>query len=160
MKRRTSALLTLAVTALGGSAPSAAQDYSNLRALSIITGTCNRLIIAGRDLSRGCDGRVVNTAYRTGRIGFVFMVRDLAVVTISGTIASSESEVAEIRVDRIFLTLTGTETPPSDFSADGRCQYANPNRGRAFLRCSGTTGREQFTADFMTDGSPPSFQEF
>src|SRR5690349_11485706 len=97
------------------------RDLGNLHAIAIMNGTCQRLIMGDKDASSGCEGKLTNTMYKTGRSGFTFLVGDLAVVTFSGADSPAKGNMATIRLDKVIFTLIGTGTKPNVVPATGTC---------------------------------------
>ena len=157
-------LASLLLSILGPSALgldcATAQGPQPLRSLATLSGACQQLTLAGRDASKACIGKLVNTAYRNGRSGFTFAAGDLAVITFSGIDSAAQGNHAAIRLDKVIFTLLGTGTKPNSISATGQCLYSNPYVGPAYIRCSAATNSGPFTASFRSNGEPPELQQF
>jgi hypothetical protein len=133
----------------------------NITSIVSLTGTCKKLVIATKtDASRRCVGKLMNVTYDDGRSGFLFVARDIAIVTFSGMgsaqVKVNQDEVIQ-PVDAVIFTLIGTGTGPNEVSAVGSCRFTNPEQGRhSIVNCKATTENGQFVADFVSDGRPPS----
>lgn len=133
-----------------------------LSSIAMMNGRCTGLMFGGKDGSRVCGPKVVNTVYRDGRTGFTFVVGDIAVVTFSGS-ASQVKDTADIAtqpLDKVIFTLTGTGTPPNALKAAGVCTFSNPYAGVSTIDCTAHTSSGIFRASFVSDGKEPSIQEF
>jgi hypothetical protein len=132
-----------------------AQKTSGSYATAMLAGDCRRLVIAGRDVSAGCKGRVMNTNYYSGRSGFTFGT-DREVVTFSGMDTPAVGDRAFTRLDKVIITRIGGMRPtPREVRATGQCHYSNPHAGRSYVRCSARTAEREFSVDFLSNGQPP-----
>lgn len=150
-------LLGVALAAIHGSA-SLAQDKREPgpgpESIGMLTGDCRRLVIAGRDVSAGCRGQVMNTNYSSGRSGFTFGTPG-EVVTFSGMDTPMQDDRAFTRLDKVIITRIGGMSPtPRNVTATGRCDYSSPSAGRSYVRCSAQTSEGEFVADFLSNGEP------
>lgn len=127
----------------------------NLQALIVISGTCERLVIAGRDASAGCRRAVVNLVYRNGRSSFGFTEGDERMVSFSGITQTSEGDEAEQALDMVTVAAEDGRSVDSA-PASGSCAFSNPYRGRSYLRCRASTPAGVYEASFTSDGQPPS----
>jgi hypothetical protein len=152
--------LALALSALQTAAQARDPGLSSLHAIAIMNGTCKQLTIADKDASSGCEGKLTNTIYKTGRSGFTFLVGDLAVVTFSGADSAAKGNSATIHLDKVIFTLIGTGTDPNVIRATGTCTYTNPYVGPSHVTCSASTKSGRFSAAFVSNGQPPDLQEF
>ncbi|WP_426237550.1 hypothetical protein [Pararhizobium sp. DWP1-1-3] len=61
-----------------------AQDLPVLAGMATRSGSCEKLIMAGRSFSEHCKGKIVQSIYTTGRTGFTVVIGDEgAVATFS-----------------------------------------------------------------------------
>lgn len=147
----------LAVAAV--SAPAAAQDLGNLQSMVILSGGCERLVVAGRDASAACRGAVVNLNYRTGRTSFAFTEGDARMVSFSGMSMPAEGDVARHALDMITVA-EGPDAAVRSEAATGACEYSNPYAGRSYVRCTARTEAGDYVGTFTSDGSPPAVTSF
>ena len=145
--------------ALAGAAPAPGQDLSNLQSMVFLTGSCERLVVAGRDATAGCRGVVLNLNYRTGRTSFAFTEGDARMVSFSGMGTRAEGDVARHALDAITIA-EGPEAAVESLAATGSCEYSNPYAGRSYVRCTASTEAGDYRADFTSDGQPPDVREF
>ena len=127
--------------------------------LATMTGQCHTLILGGTDASAQCEGKVVNTAYRSGRSSFQFTIRDRAILGFHGVDSPAGNDQAVLRIDGISLNLM-MGTPPTTSPASGTCSYTNPYAGPAMIRCSAISAGRRFEASFEADGRAPVLKEF
>lgn len=144
----------VAIGALAASG-SAAQDSPNLQSMAILTGTCERLIVADADRSAACHGALVNLTYRNGRTSFMFSDPQAQMaISFSGTSEVRAGDVVTLTVS--MITRASGSTPTVDAEpASGTCDYSNPYAGRSYVRCTGTTASGGFSGSFTTNGEPP-----
>lgn len=147
------------VLAAGAAAPASAQDLSNVQSLVFLTGTCERLVIAGRDATADCRGTAVNLNYRTGRTSFAFQDGEARMVSFTGLGAPAEGDVARHALDGITIAASPGPTVTAE-PATGSCEYSNPYRGRSYIRCAATTAAGAYSVAFASDGRPPQITEF
>lgn len=160
MRSRVIMLIAASTLICGGPAYSQSGDMKNLRAVAMMHGTCGKLVMAGEDVSEGCQGLITNTMYKTGRTGFVFTAGDVAVVTFSGAGAPAQGDQASARLDKVIFTLIGTGTEPNVLPATGTCTYTNPYAGPSRINCSATTKIGRFSGTFVSDGEEPDIKQF
>jgi len=133
-----------------------------LSQLATMNGRCTSLTFAGKDGSKACQPKVVNSVHTDGRVGFTFLVGDIAVITFSG-VAPQVKDTANIAtqpLDTVIFTLTGMGTPPNDLKAAGVCTFSNPYAGPSKINCTAHTSNGIFRATFVSDGKEPSIQDF
>jgi hypothetical protein len=133
-------------------APSAAQTMMTL------TGKCQKLVIGQHDFSKFCQGKLINSAHKNGRVGFYFLFGGTSTVTFSGTDRPNPTpDTDEIRIDLALLNIGTDSQGTSRQSAKGKCSYGNPYKGKMTVKCAGTLkDGMKFSAVFRTDGRPPS----
>lgn len=146
---------SIAFSAMLASA-SFAQESAGPNAVAWLAGDCQRLVLAGRDVSPACEGEVQNTVYRTGRrTGFTFSTPNL-VVTFTGRDTPARGDHASSQLDKIIFTRIGGMSPRArEVRATGQCLYSNPHAGRSYVRCSARTAAGAFIAMFQSNGRPP-----
>ena len=134
----------------------------NLMGTATLTGTCQRLIIAGDDSTSRCRGLVGNTAYRSGRSGFTFFVEGEPglVVTFSGADGPAQGDQAAIALDKVIFTPIRPQRATTELRATGRCTYTNPYIGSSRIDCSASTDDGRYSGTFVSDGRPPATERF
>jgi hypothetical protein len=158
LSNRSIAALVCLAAVVATTATAAPLDY-----VATMNGKCSRLVFAGRDGSRACLPKVVNDVHKDGRVGFTFLVGNLAVVTFSGLGQQQVKDSADVvnqPLDTVIFTLIGTGTAPNAIKAVGLCTYSNPYAGPARVSCSAHTSSGVFEAQFRSDGREPSMQRF
>lgn len=165
-------LLALGLTALAAVSEAIAAgpqnqsgDLQNLDGFGFMNGTCQRLILAGKDVSKDCEGKVTNTMYEsTGRTGFLFVTRSgNVVVNFSGVDTPAVGDHAASVLDHVIFTQgkTGSKrVKHRGYVATGTCTYTNPYAGPSHINCSASTEKGLFSASFVSDGKPPILTRF
>ncbi|HEY4202775.1 MAG TPA: hypothetical protein VGM83_19665 [Devosiaceae bacterium] len=137
-----------------------AQDRANLEDVASVTGTCDKLIMAGDDLSPTCSGQMIQSIYNTGRTGFTVMVGDKGkTATFTGMEGAKPDDNSQLQtVDRVIVNEGIKGSTPSTIAATGSCAYTNPYMGPTIVNCQavGDNG-DAFLLQFRTDGSEPKF---
>jgi hypothetical protein len=140
-------------------------DLQNLDGFAVMNGTCRRLIVAGKDLSKDCMGKVTNTMYEsTGRTGFLFVTRSgNVVVNFTGMDTPAVGDHAASVLDHVIFTQGKTGSKRAEhngYRATGTCTYTNPYAGPSHINCSASTKKGLFSASFVSDGKPPGIERF
>lgn len=151
-------IATVLITS-GLAAPAAAQDASNLQSMVFLSGTCDRLVVAGRDATAACRGMVLNLNYRTGRTSFAFTEGENRMVSFSGMGTQAEGDVARHDLDLVTIA-EGPQAAVTSEAATGACAYSNPYAGRSYVRCTAHTEAGEYSAAFTSDGRPPDVTRF
>lgn len=136
---------------------------AELTGIATVTGTCEYLALAGKNLTRDCVGKIVQSMYDNGRTGFTVVVgEDGVAITMSGMQGGKPDADSQLQaVDRVILNLNIDGVAPSDVSAKGACAYTNPYLGRAIFTCHAVDDSGgSYLLQFRTDGSAPSISEF
>lgn len=139
------------------------EDVPDIERIAFLSGTCERMMIAGEDVSAVCRGPVYNTTYRSGRVSFAFPGTDRdsgtdLIVSFSGTEQQREGDVVQLLLDQI--TLAGSEDEASSVAAEGICEYGDPYAGPVRISCAGRTEAGDFIGVFVSDGKAPAAQDF
>ncbi|MEH6691130.1 MAG: hypothetical protein V7774_08100 [Pseudorhizobium pelagicum] len=140
----------------------AAQDLQRLTAIAHLTGNCERLVMAGTDMSPHCDGKILQSIYDNGRTGFTVIVGDKGTVaTFSGMQGAKPDPDSQLQsVDKVLLNLGIEGVPPSVDEVNGGCAYGNPFKGPMTISCHATNDdKKAYLLEFRTDGSEPVFQQ-
>ena len=143
---RSSLALAGAVCVAALASPARAQTVLRLE------GTCQRLVIDGRDLSASCAGTLVN-AVSGDRTSFDFAAGDGLTLSFSGNGAQQGATEETDPLQPINLVLTdrsgGRSGTPT--LAVGACRFSTPQPGRTAITCeaSAADGRA-FAGTFVT----------
>lgn len=158
-------IFIFALVTAGAAKAAIAQDQSrglqDLSGFAVLNGTCQRFIMAGKELTKACDGKVINTMFESiGRTGFAFVTHSSTTVTFSGVDTPAKGDQAQSIVDRVIVTIENSESDPLAVEPDvleatGSCTYTNPYVGPSHINCSASTKEGPFSASFVSDGSPP-----
>jgi hypothetical protein len=144
--------LAFALPVLLLSAPALAAEPTNM---ITIEGSCDALSIAGEDLSDGCQDKVLQMIYDTGRVGLYAFSGDY-IVTFSGDSDEVIGDEIHHQLDQIIIG-TG-ENDIETVPARGTCIYGNPYEGNevAFTCTAATKAGDTYELRFTTDGSTPT----
>ncbi|MDF2599155.1 MAG: protein of unassigned function [Methylobacterium brachiatum] len=124
--------------------------------MAIANGTCDRLIIGGNDRSDACTGKLLNTIYLTGRVGFYFVTDNGAALTFTGLGDRQVKPDPDTAVQPIDGIIFGYGGKTDRAKAVGSCRFTNPYQKPGIVQCRADTPNGQFEASFRTDGNPPS----
>lgn len=136
--------LALACAALVPALPGPARAQTVLR----LEGTCQRLVIDGRDLSASCAGTLVN-AVSGNRTRFDFAAGDGRTLSFGGNGARQDATEETDPLQPINLVLIDRSGTPT--LAIGACRFSTPQPGRTAITCeaSAADGRA-FAGTFVT----------
>ena len=123
-----------------------------------VTGTCGRLAVAERDLSRDCTTKLLNVTYPDGRVGFYFVLADGGMVAFSGMDGDNPTPDSDVvNLDKVIMSRKDTPDQPDVLRVTGTCTFGNPVKGPMTIACDGTlVDGAGFSAAFTTDGKPPT----
>ncbi|MER2269701.1 hypothetical protein [Methylobacterium oxalidis] len=152
MTTRTPLLALLAAAAVTAAPAARAQTALTL------TGTCERLVIAGQDLSASCRGTLMNTVARS-RTSFGFASSEGQNLTFSGTGAQQERTEESDPLQPINLVSPGRSGPEgvvqTPTPAVGACRFATPSPGKTAITCEAEAGGKAYAGTFVTDAKAP-----
>ncbi|WP_305525956.1 hypothetical protein [Methylobacterium amylolyticum] len=143
-------LMLSAVPALAAPATAA-----KLPTMALANGHCDVLIIGGKDRTASCAGKLLNTIYDNGRVGFYFVTDGGAAITFSGDGSSQinpNPDAAVQPVDGIIFSYKGKTDRNA---AVGTCRFTNPYKPPGTVECRAETQGGLYEAKFTTDGRPP-----
>ncbi|UVD58906.1 hypothetical protein NE852_12280 [Rhizobium sp. Pop5] len=125
---------------------------------SVLTGSCDTLIVGDENFTSSCAESLSITSYRSGRRGFYFYTTDERVFAFSGIHhATPLGSVYLTNIDILVSNLKPRADTASLSHANGYCTYEDfRSRHPVSIKCSGKTedGRT-FTGSFRSDGIPP-----
>jgi len=140
--------------------PALANAQNKLTAMVILQGTCKKLV-GGKARTSDCTGKLLNTEYSDGRLGFYFVTTGGMALTFSTRgreQVKADENTAIVPVDMLFTTGKGQT---DKVQAVGTCKFANPYRGvPAPVECTADTARGRYEAAFLSDGSKPDNKTF
>lgn len=127
-----------------------------------LEGTCESLVVAGRDVSAQCASSLTNAVSRN-RTTFDFMTKDGQVVSFSGNGAQQEAteETDPLQpINVVSESKTGSEVG-APVLAIGACRFSTPEPGRTGIACEAKTADGRvYSGTFVTaaktaPGAPP-----
>lgn len=117
-----------------------------------LEGTCQRLVIDGRDLSASCAGTLVN-GVSGDRTRFDFADGDGRILSFSGNGARQDATEETDPLQPINLVLVGRSDGRSGTPtlAIGACRFSTPEPGRTAITCeAGAADGRAFAGTFVT----------
>ncbi|MFD1300191.1 hypothetical protein [Methylobacterium marchantiae] len=143
--------LTLAMLATAGSA--SAQTAVKLE------GTCEKLIVAGLDITQNCKDTMMNTVSRN-RTSFDFSAWDGRVLSFSGSGAQQERTEETDALQPINLVVPSEKTNDGvvqgPLVAVGACSFSSPAAGKTAITCEANAAKGRYEARFVTDAKTPA----
>lgn len=124
--------------------------------MAALSGTCDRLVIGGQDISGQCSGKLLNTIYRTGRVGFYFVTSDGAALTFTGLGTRQVDPDPDTAVHPVDGVIFGFKGQYDRTKAVGTCRFTSPHKRPGTVICNAETQGGTFEATFTTDGNPPA----
>lgn len=128
--------LALACTCLAVTIPSGARA----QAAFSLTGTCEKLVIAGRDATAQC-GTTLSNAVSRNRTAFDFATKDGQTISFSGNGAQQEAteETDPLQpINVVTESRSGSEVG-APVLAIGSCRFSTPEPGRTAIACEAKT---------------------
>ena len=149
-------IASAALTLLAATPTTAQNGLDNLASVATLEGTCEQLVVAGRDVAAECAGHLINSAHTDGRSGFSFFAAG-RVVDFVGADSAYVGNSATLHVDTILIAHAQGPTPPrpENMPARGTCTYTNPYAGVATILCAADTAQGPFRVRFRSNGNPP-----
>ncbi len=151
------AVLSLATISCAASLPAHA---ANLENMAFMTGTCERLVVDGKDFASRCGAKIIQSIYDDGRTRWYLTIGDDgAVATFSGTSGAKPDADSQIQdLDSVVLNLGVKTAPPTTEAISGQCLYSNPYNGPTSVTCIAKNKNGDVSVlEFRTDGQPPQF---
>lgn len=154
--------LTLVVL-LAAVPPSRAEELGTVdtyRYLAVMTGACDRLVVADREVPI-CADKLVNVDFGNGRVAFMFTATENGRTMIT-TFSGGQSEQPDARayrlaIDRVSTTTVGDGSGAATVvaAADGACTMrGDPTHEPARFDCRVSNDGKDTTARFRSIGAP------
>lgn len=120
-------------------------------------GRCEKLVIAGQDITQNCKEKLVNTV--TGRrVSFDFAAWDGQTLSFSGSGAQQEATEMTEPLQPINLVTPGQSNKEgiarSPAPAVGSCRFSTPEPGKSAIACEATSQGKSYAGTFVTDAKP------
>jgi hypothetical protein len=139
-----------------------AAQADDLTTYTTLTGRCVAVVTLGAAVDPArCAGRVVNVAFPSGRLGFMFPLNRSGepkpvLFSFFGDAANRmhpDGVTAILPIDHVYFTVQGST---DDLPAAGSCSSADPHNGSPVrISCSADTARGRFAGEFVGDGTLP-----
>lgn len=119
-----------------------------------LEGRCEKLVIAGQDLSAACKGTLMNTVSRS-RTSFDFTAGDGRSLSFSGNGAQQERTEETDPLQPINLVIPSEKTKDGvvqgPLVAVGACSFHTPEPGKTAITCEANAAKGVYAATFVTD---------
>ncbi|AWN48844.1 hypothetical protein DK419_22875 [Methylobacterium terrae] len=129
---------------------------------NVLKGACEKLVVAGKDVSPTCGDGLVNTV-QGRRTSFDFTSSDGTTVSFSGT-GMPQDRQEEVGVDAlqpvsaVILSVKGQDggITRDTLMTVGSCRFPASSPGRSTVACAADTQRGRFEGTFVTasDAAP------
>jgi hypothetical protein len=141
--------------------PAAATAETRLSAMVTLQGACKKLVVAGKVRTSECTGKLLNTEYADGRLGFYFVTADGSMLTFSTRGENQVKTGQNTRVVPVDMVLPTTNGKTEKIPAVGTCKFTNPYQGiPAPVECVADSARGRYEAAFLSDGGKPDAKTF
>jgi hypothetical protein len=144
------ALLTLvALSACAGAA----------QAQTVVTmeGRCEKLIIAGQDITQNCKEKMTNTVIGN-RTSFDFSAWDGQSLSFGGNGAQQEATELTEQLQPINLVTPGQSNKQgvvrNPAPGVGSCKFSSPEPGKTQIACEANSQGKSYAATFITETKP------
>lgn len=145
------AALGVPLAALTLPAPASAQTAVKL------DGRCEKLVIAGQDVSASCKGTLTNTVSRN-RTSFDFTTGEGRSLSFSGNGAQQERTEETDPLQPINLVIPSERTKDGvvqgPLVAVGACSFSTPEPGKTAIACEANAAKGLYAATFVTETKP------
>jgi hypothetical protein len=119
-----------------------------------LEGRCEKLVIAGQDLSGSCKGTLMNTVSRS-RTSFDFTTGDGRSLSFSGNGAQQERTEDTDPLQPINLVIPSEKTKDGvvqgPLVAVGSCTFTSPQPGKTAIACEANAAKGRYEATFVTE---------
>lgn len=120
-------------------------------------GTCEKLVIAGQDITQSCGQTLVNVVVAS-RTSFDFSAEDGQTLSFSGAGAQQERTELTEPLQPINLVVPGQKGKDSivrnPAPAVGSCKFSTPQPGKSRIECEATSQGKVYAGTFVTDAKP------
>lgn len=123
---------------------------------NVLKGACEKLVVAGKDVSPTCGDNLVNTV-QGRRTSFDFTSSDGTTVSFSGT-GMPQDRQEEVGVDAlqpVSAVILSVKAADGGITRDtlmtvGSCRFPASGPGRSTVACAADTQRGRFEGTFVT----------
>ena len=146
--------MTLRIALLALGAALATTGHAQAQASIVLNGTCERLVIAGQDLTSACQPTLTNGVARN-RASFDFTTKDGRSLSFSGNGMQQERTEETDPLQPINLVTPGEKGADgivrNPVVAVGACSFKTPEPGKTAIVCEATAASGRFEGTFVTD---------
>ncbi len=123
-----------------------------------LEGRCEKLVIAGQDVTSSCRGTLMNTVSRS-RTSFDFSAEGRA-LSFSGNGAQQERTEETDPLQPINLVIPSETTKDGvvqgPLVAVGACSFSTPAPGKTAITCEANGAKGAYAGTFVTDAKAPA----
>ncbi|GLS45802.1 hypothetical protein [Methylobacterium brachythecii] len=129
------------------------------QAQTVVTmeGRCEKLVIAGQDITQNCKEKLTNTVVGT-RTSFDFAAHDGQTLSFAGSGAQQEATEVTEQLQPINLVTPGRSSKEgivrSPAPGVGSCKFSSPEPGKTQIACEANSQGKSYVGIFITDAKP------
>lgn len=151
--------LLLSLAACAGTAPTSTYSTgpsapkAGLSEITVIPGTCHRLIAGGKDATSVCADKAMLSTTENGRVQIVATMTSGSSIMFTGPdLPNPDANSDAFRVDQILLSSPALTNGPRVSPAVGYCKYTNPYTAPMRIACSADIGGLNYEMAFTASG--------
>lgn len=144
-------------------APLAAQAQNKPVAppLMVSAGKCDKLVVAGKDVTKQCKNEVASQPMPGGTVMFIFnQGKTLIGFTGDATKLAGDKKTGVAGLPVVDVNIRSAKEPKILHATEGLCKFSDPYSGKpAIVTCTAKTAEGTFTGSFKSNGKPPRAQQ-
>jgi len=126
----------------------------------VSAGKCDKLIVAGKDMTKQCKNQVASVPLPGGAVMFIFTQgKTLIGFTGDATKLAGDKKTGIAGVPVVDVNIRSGQEPKIIPASEGVCKFSDPYSGKpAIVSCTAKTAEGTFTGSFKSNGKPPKAQ--
>lgn len=126
----------------------------------VSAGKCDKLIVAGKDMTKQCKNQVASVPLPGGVVMFIFTQgKTLIGFTGDATKLAGDKKTGIAGVPVVDVNIRSGQEPKIIQASEGVCKFSDPYSGKpAIVSCTAKTADGTFTGSFKSNGKPPKAQ--
>lgn len=126
----------------------------------VSAGKCDKLVVAGKDVTKQCKNEVASLPLPGGVVMFIFTQgKTLIGFTGDATKLAGDKKTGIAGVPVVDVNIRSGTEPKVIVAKDGVCKFSDPYSGKpAIVSCTAKTAEGTFTGSFKSNGKPPKAQ--
>ena len=148
--------LAIGLTVMTVATSAAAQSFP-APGVTVVSGTCSKLVVGKLDASKGCKAEIASVTGPDGSVTFIFSSGGKMLGfqgNGSGIKPGAKKGTAQLPIE-VISTGAGNKMT-GQVGAKGTCTFANPYAGKPVaIECSAKSAELSFTGSFLSNGKPP-----